>query len=87
MQGISVQPAGEGWMVQAQSLAGPLVFRSASRAEDAAWRIARALADNGAWAQIEVAARDGLRLSRFLCPPGEAVGSVSKLPPFAAIAA
>lgn len=56
-------------MVEGDVVEGPLMFRSGARAEDAAWRIARALADNGAWAEIRVTTRDGHRMSRFLCPP------------------
>ena len=66
---VNVSPVEGGWMVQADGLEGPLMFRSGGRAEDAAWRIARALADNGAWAEIRITVRDGHRMSRFLCPP------------------
>ena len=75
LHSVTVSPAQGGWMVQTDALKGPLMFRSGGRAEDTAWRIARALADNGAWAEITVTTRDGHRVSRFLCPPDEALGT------------
>ncbi|MFA5600592.1 MAG: hypothetical protein WDA06_08355 [Phenylobacterium sp.] len=66
---VLVSPAAGGWMVESDVLEGPLMFRSGGGAEDSAWRIARALADNGAWVEIRVTVRDGHRMSRFLCPP------------------
>lgn len=69
---ISIEPAEGGWMVSADALKAPLVFKSSGRAEDAAWRLGRALARRGRWAEITVKSRDGFRVSRFLCPPVEA---------------
>lgn len=46
---VLVSAAAGGWMVESDVLEGALMFRSGGRAEDSAWRIARALADNGAW--------------------------------------
>lgn len=72
---ISVRPADDGWMLDAGFLEGPLMFCSGGRAEDAALRIATALAENGAWAEIAVTTRDGQRVSRFVCPPDNDVRS------------
>lgn len=71
---VTVSPVAGGWMVEAEALAAPLMFLSGGRAEDAAWRVARALAENGKWAEITIKTRDGFRMSRFLCPPEEVVG-------------
>lgn len=69
---ISIEPAEGGWIVCADALKAPLVFKSSARAEDAAWRLGRALARRGGWAEITLKSRDGFRTSRFLCPPAEA---------------
>jgi len=83
---ISVIPTQAGWMVQSEQLAAPLVFRSGAMAEDAAWRIARALTDKGAWAEIKVTSPDYVRLSRFLCPPPSVSDGSCTLPEFATAA-
>jgi hypothetical protein len=75
---ITVSAVEGGWMMQADVLNGPLMFRSERGAEDAAWRIATALAKNGSWAEIAVTTRDRHRVSRFLCPPDEVLGSPDK---------
>lgn len=64
-------------MVEAGFLRGPLMFRSGGRAEDAAVRIASALAQNGTWAEIAVTARDGRRVTRFVCPPDSPVPALA----------
>jgi hypothetical protein len=68
---ITVEPAEGGWMVSSKALKAPLVFKSSMRAEDAAWRLGRALTGRGAWAEITLKSRDGFRTSRFLCPPAD----------------
>lgn len=53
------------------------MFRTGGRAEDAAVRIASALAQNGTWTEIAVTARDGQRVTRFVCPPDNPVPALS----------
>ena len=59
---------------------------SGAMAEDAGWRIARALTDKGAWAEIKVTSPDYVRLSRFLCPPASVGDGSCTLPEFATAA-
>ena len=76
---IAVEPADGGWMVRAEVLKAPLAFKSAVFAEDAAWRLGRALAREGRWAEIELKSSDGFKVSRFLCPPEGATGAGLRL--------
>ena len=48
-----------------------MVFRSGAKAEDAARRLAQALADAGEFVEIDVVLRDGRRAARFVCAPTE----------------
>ena len=69
MHVISVAPTEGGWMVEADMLAGPLLFQSGGKAEAAAKRLGEALAKAGRWGEIRVHLADGELLGRFVCPP------------------
>src|SRR5689334_22134224 len=66
---VSVAATPGGWTVQADGLAGPLVFRSGARAEEAARRLADAYAMAGRSAEVRITARDGVLAGRFISVP------------------
>lgn len=69
MHTIRVSPADAWWAVESDGFDNPMIFRSGGRAEDAARRLALALARTGQVVKLEVKARDGATAGRFLCPP------------------
>jgi hypothetical protein len=69
MDVISIVPNDAGWQVESETLPGPLMFFSGGKAEDAAKRLARALAEQDRWVEIRVHMKDGGMLGRFVCPP------------------
>ena len=69
LHNVSIVHTAAGWLVHSDLLAGPLVFRSGAKAQDAACRVGRAIADNGGWAEIQLMSHDCRQASRFLCPP------------------
>jgi hypothetical protein len=68
---ISVTPAGDGWTVRHAGAIEPTVFRSGAKAEDAARRLAQAMAEAGHHAEIKIILRDGVVAGRFVCAPGD----------------
>jgi hypothetical protein len=69
VQEISVTPAQGGWTVRHEGDIEPTVFLSGARAEDAARRLAEAMADAGHPAEIRIVLRDGSLAGRFICTP------------------
>lgn len=69
VQEISVTPAQGGWTVDHDGAIEPTVFLSGARAEDAARRLAEAMADAGQSAEIRIILRDGSLAGRFVCSP------------------
>lgn len=70
VQEISVTPAaGGGWQVEHDGDIEPTLFLSGARAEDAARRLAEAMAEAGQLAQIRITLRDGTLAGRFICTP------------------
>ena len=68
---ISVAPAEGGWSVRHGGDIEPTMFFSGARAEDAARRLAEAMAEAGHHAVITITLRDGALAGRFICtPPG-----------------
>jgi len=67
---ISVTPApGGGWTVRHDGDIEPTLFFSGAKAEDAARRLAVAIADAGQAAEIRITLRDGSLAGRFICTP------------------
>ena len=67
---ISVTPApGGGWTVRHDGDIEPTLYLSGARAEDAARRLAEAMADAGHAAEIRITLRDGTLAGRFICTP------------------
>jgi hypothetical protein len=69
---IQVSPLETGWRVSADTLANDMVFQSGAAAEAAARRLAIALAESGAGADLRITLRDGSRGPRLVWPPGAA---------------
>ena len=67
---IQVTPAEGGWTVSHGGALEPLVFRSGARAEDAARRLAEAMAEVGQAAEIKIILRDGSLAGHFISTPG-----------------
>lgn len=68
---VRVAPAADGWEVSCDAIDNSMMFRSGAKAEDAARRLAQALADAGEFVEIDVVLRDGRRGARFVCAPTE----------------
>ena len=68
---IHVEPAGGGWTVRHAGSLEPLAFLSGARAEDAARRLAEAMAEAGHAAEIRITLRDGSLAGRFVCSPSQ----------------
>ena len=66
---VNVAPVSDGWAVTCDAVENLMLFRSGAQAEDAARRLAQALAEAGEWVEIEVRMRDGARAARFICTP------------------
>jgi len=66
---IHVTPAENGWKVTHGGALEPLVFFSGARAEDAARRLAEAMAEAGRAAEIKIILRDGSLAGRFISHP------------------
>lgn len=76
VQEISVTPAmGGGWTVRHEGDIEPTLFLSGAKAEDAARRLAEAMADAGQPTEIRIILRDGSLAGRFICTPPEGVFS------------
>jgi acetylornithine/succinyldiaminopimelate/putrescine aminotransferase len=65
---ITIEPCANGWAVLQDGVANPQVFTSGARAEEAALRLARRLADAGRSSEVVVYLRDGALGGRFVCP-------------------
>jgi hypothetical protein len=66
---ISLEPLGEGWTVRVDSFANDMVFLSGSKAEDAAMRLGRRLAEAGRSAEVRILIRGGVLAARFVFTP------------------
>jgi len=66
---VKVAPVLEGWAVTCDAVENQMLFRSGAKAEDAARRLAQAMAEAGEFVEIEVRLRDGDRAARFVCAP------------------
>lgn len=66
MQTVSVVPAENGWAVQSDAIDNAMLFRSGAKAEAAARRLARALAQRGVPVEILIHLRNGEKAGRFL---------------------
>ncbi len=64
---IGVRPFAHGWAVSGDSFDNPQVFRSGSRAEDAARSLAARFAHAGYPSEITIFLRDGAIGGRFVC--------------------
>lgn len=71
MHTIRVAPADAWWAVRSDVFDNEMLFRSGGQAEAAGKRLAIALARAGRLAKLEVKARDGRTVARFLCPPSQ----------------
>lgn len=67
MHQIGVRPFADGWAVSDESFDNAQVFRSGSRAEDAAKSLAARLAGAGYPSEITIFLRDGAIGGRFIC--------------------
>lgn len=64
---IGVRPFAGGWAVSDDSFDNPQVFRSGSRAEDAAKSLGARSADAGYASEITIFLRNGAIGGRFIC--------------------
>lgn len=64
---IGVRPFADGWAVSDESFGNPQIFRSGSRAEDAAKNLGARLAEAGYPSEITIFLRDGAIGGRFIC--------------------
>jgi acetylornithine/succinyldiaminopimelate/putrescine aminotransferase len=71
---IYVEPMADGWAVRQDEVVNPQVFSSGAKAEEAALRLARRLADAGQASEVQVYLRDGVLGGRFACPALEREG-------------
>jgi hypothetical protein len=69
MRLISVNPVSAGWTVRSEPFANDMLFLSGAKAESAARRMARTIADGGDTADMRIFLRDGSLAARFVCPP------------------
>ncbi len=69
---ISVTPVGEGWTVRSEPFDNEMMFLSGAKAESAARRMGRTIAQSGATAEIRIFLRDGALAARFVCPASPA---------------
>lgn len=65
---ISVIPVGEGWTVKSEPFDNEMMFFSGAKAESAARRLGRTIAEGGETAEIRIFLRDGALAARFVCP-------------------
>jgi acetylornithine/succinyldiaminopimelate/putrescine aminotransferase len=65
---ITVEPCANGWAVLQDGVANAQIFSSGAKAEEAALRLARRLADAGRSSEVLVYLRDGAVGGRFACP-------------------
>jgi hypothetical protein len=65
---ISVTPVGDGWAVTTDAFDSDMMFLSGAKAEAAARRLARTLAQNGQNAEIRIFLRGGALAGRFAVP-------------------
>lgn len=56
---ISVTPVGDGWTIRSDTFDGDMMFLSGAKAEAAARRLARTLADGGEKVEVRIFLRDG----------------------------
>jgi hypothetical protein len=64
---ILVLPHLHGWAVRSAAFENDMLFRSGAKAEAAARRLGRNLADHGQSCEIRVVLRDGTIAGRFVC--------------------
>jgi hypothetical protein len=69
IRSISVNPVGAGWTVRSEPFDNDMLFLSGAKAESAARRMGRTIAEGGFTAEIRIFLRDGSLAARFLCPP------------------
>ncbi len=69
IRSISVTPVGAGWTVRSEPFANEMLFLSGAKAESAARRMGRTIAEGGDTADIRIFLRDGSLAARFVCPP------------------
>ena len=79
MRLVTVTPAGKGWAVRCDAIENPIIFRSGAKAEEAAKRLAQALADAGEMVELEIQLRDGEPAGRFICVPSAASAESNSL--------
>ena len=68
MQTVSVSPAANGWAVRSEAIENDLLFRHGSKAEEAAKRIALAMAEAGHTTELSILLRDGSTATRLVLP-------------------
>ena len=66
MKSVRVRPAAEWWIVEADGITAPMIFRTGSSAEKAARQLALACTRFDAGSVMEIETRGG-RVYRFLC--------------------
>lgn len=75
MMTVSVIAADNGWAVRSPALENQMMFLGGARAERAARRLAQALACRGECVELEIFARSGQLVGRFICPPPQPPGA------------
>jgi hypothetical protein len=65
---ISVTPVGDGWSVASDAFDSEMMFLSGAKAEAAARRLARTMAQSGESAEIRIFLRGGALAGRFAVP-------------------
>ena len=63
---ISVTPIGDGWTIRSDTFDGDMMFLSGAKAEAAARRLARTLADGGEMVEVRIFLRDGALGGRWV---------------------
>lgn len=65
---ITIDPAGQGWVLRSAALGSEQFFHSGGRAEDAARNLASRVAGAGRDAELEIRLRDGVLAGRLNYP-------------------
>lgn len=71
MHTVRVMPTDAWWVVRSDAIDNDLMFKSGARAEEAAKRLAVALASAGDPVKLHIHSRDGTIAGRFVCAPNE----------------
>jgi len=74
---ITVEPLADGWSVRRPNAEWPEVFSSGAKAEEAAMRVAAALAAAGRSSEVHVYLRDGALGGRFVYRTYDSEGAAS----------